>query len=104
MPYNFKITLPGNQRATLFAMTKPESDEMECALIALKADYVIQGPKWIGGSLQMTPAAHEVLNRLAPVQTIPAVSLGDVLREFLLDSIEGIVGMDRDSIAQPNCI
>jgi hypothetical protein len=104
MAYNFKITFPGNQRATLFAMTKPESDDMERALIALKADYVIQGPKWIGGSFQMTPAAYEALARLAPVQTSPAVSLGDVPRKFPLDSRKGIVGVDCDSIAQPNCV
>ena len=77
---------------------------MERVLIALKADYVIQGPKWIGGSFQMTPAAHETLNRLAPIQTIPAVSLDDVPRKFPIESIEGIVTVDCGSIAQPNCV
>jgi hypothetical protein len=104
MAYNFKITFPGNQRATLFAVTQAESEDMERALIALKADYVIQGPKWIGGSFLMTPAAHEALDRLAPVPTNSAVSLGDVLRKFPLDSLKGIVGVDRDSVAQPNCV
>ncbi len=51
---------------TLIALTKPEADDMESALIKLKADYVVQGPKWIGGSFQMTPAAHEALDRLCP--------------------------------------
>jgi hypothetical protein len=77
---------------------------MERAVIALKADYVIQEPKWIGGSFQMTPAAHEALDRLAPVRTGRAVSLGDVLRKFPLDSLDGIVGVDRNLIAQPNCV
>jgi hypothetical protein len=104
MAYIFKITFPGNQKATLFASTKAESDDMERALIASQADYVIQAPKWIGGSFQMTPAAHEALNRLAPVQSSSAVSLDDVLRKFPLDSLDGIAGVDRDSIAQPNCV
>ena len=107
MTYNFKIVFPGDRRATLFALTKPEADAMERTLIALKADYVIQGPTWIGGSFQMTPAAHEALARLAPgykPSPIPTVLLGDVPRKFPLDSLKGIVALDRDSITQPNSV
>ena len=37
MPYNFRIAFPGNQRVTLCAFTKNESDDVERALIALQA-------------------------------------------------------------------
>ena len=66
MPYSFKISFPGNQRATLCADTKAEADAMERALIELRADYVIVASRWIGGSFRMTPAAREALDRLAP--------------------------------------
>lgn len=73
MPYTFKILFPGSQRVTLCAQTRTEADGMERALIELSADFVIVGPKWIGGCLGMTPAAHEALDRLSPVhQTGPA--------------------------------
>jgi hypothetical protein len=97
MAYNFKITFPGGQRVTLSVLSQTEADDMERALIVLKADYVIKGPKWIGGSFQMTPAAHEVLDRMAPVQTIATVSLADVPSKFTLDRIENIVGVNLDS-------
>lgn len=105
MPYTFKIAFPGNQRATLCALTNTEADDMERALITLQADYVIVGPKWLGGSFRMTPAAHEALDRLAPLQRSgPTLSLGDVLRKCMIDSVGGIVGVDRDSITQPDCV
>ena len=53
---------------TLSAGTKSEADDMEHALITLQADYVIVGPESIGGSFRMNPAAHQVLDRLAPRQ------------------------------------
>jgi len=67
MPHTFKITFPGNQRATLCAQTRTEADVMGRALTELKADFVIVGPTWIGGSFGMTPDAHQALDRLAPV-------------------------------------
>ena len=45
MPYFFKISFPGNPIVTLCAATKTEADDMERALITLKADYVIVGPE-----------------------------------------------------------
>src|ERR1035438_9593363 len=68
MPYSFKISFPSHPILTLCAPTKNEADNMEKALITLKADYVIVGPEWIGASFQMKPAAHQVLDRLAPRQ------------------------------------
>jgi putative salt-induced outer membrane protein YdiY len=68
MVYSFKISFPGSPRVTLRAATKNEADAMERALITLKSDYVIVGPEWIGGSFRMTTAAHQVLDRLAPLQ------------------------------------
>jgi hypothetical protein len=68
MPYSFKIVFPSNPIVTLCAPTKNEADNMERALITLQADYVIVGPNSIGGSFQMNPAAHQVLDRLAPRQ------------------------------------
>lgn len=73
MPYTFKITFPDVQNVTLCAQTRIEADGMERALIELSADFVIVGPKWIGGCFGMTPAAHEALDRLSAVyQTGPA--------------------------------
>ena len=68
VPYTFKIAFPGSQHVTLRASSKTEADVMELALCRLNADYVIEGPGWTGGSLQMTPAAHRALARLAPVE------------------------------------
>jgi hypothetical protein len=48
-----------------------EADDMELALITLQADYAIVGPEWIGGSFQMTPAAHQVLDRLPRYEAVP---------------------------------
>jgi hypothetical protein len=68
MSYSFKISFPSNPIVTLCAANKNEADNMESALITLQADYVIVGPNSIGGSFQMTPVAHQVLDRLAPRQ------------------------------------
>lgn len=105
MAYEFRITFPGNQRVTLCAATENESDDMERALSALNADYVLVAPNWIGGSFQMTPAAHEALDRLAPLQrrnTTPLI--GDVLRKCALDCFAGVIGVDRDAIPQPDSV
>ena len=59
------------------AATKTEADNMERALITLQADYVIVGPNSIGGSFQMTPVAHQVLDRLAPRQRSAPLCHGD---------------------------
>src|SRR5437016_1888030 len=104
MAYNFKITFPGGQRVTLSVLSQTEADDTERALIVLKADYVVKGPKWIGGSFQMTAAAHEILDRLAPVQTISTVSLGDVPSKFPLDDFENIVGVNLGATTQPDCV
>ena len=68
MPYTFKIAFPGSQNVTLRASSKTDADVMELALGRLNADYVIEGPEWIGGSFRMTPAAHRALERFAPVE------------------------------------
>jgi hypothetical protein len=66
MPYAFRIAFPGNPTVTLCAATKAEADDMERALITLGADYVFRTRNWVGGSFKMTPATHDVLDRLAP--------------------------------------
>lgn len=105
MPYEFKITFPGNQRVTLCATTKNESDDVERALITLNVDYVIVGPRWIGGSFRMTPAAHDALDRLFPVKRSGSdLSLGNLLSKCALDSLGGVVGVDCDAIPQPDCV
>ena len=76
MQYSFKISFPGNPIVTLCAATKNEADDMERALITLKSDYVIVGPEWIGGSFQMTPAAHQSLDRVAPLRRSGTHSVG----------------------------
>jgi hypothetical protein len=59
----------------------------------------------VRGSFQMTPAAHQVLDRLALLRSsAPTSSLGDVHRKRALDSLCGIVGSDRGSISQPDCV
>jgi hypothetical protein len=89
MPYSFKISFPSNPIVTLCAATKDEADNMERALITLQADYVIVGPEWIGGSFQMTPAAHQSLDRLAPLQRSGTHSIGRGL--FAVVTLKGII-------------
>jgi hypothetical protein len=76
MAYTFTIKYPGKETEALYIQDLTEANETERALSSSPADYVIQAPKWVGGSCVMTPAAYEVLNRLAAVKTAAPVSLG----------------------------
>ena len=97
MPYTFKISFPDGQRATLCAQSKTDADDIARALIAKNADFVIETRKWIGGSLRMTPAAYEALERLARVdKTRHGLSLGDVLCKCKLHCVGGGVRLDRE--------
>ena len=98
MPYSFKISFPSNPIVTLCAPTKTEADNMERALITLQADYVIVGPNSIGGSFQMTPVAHQILDRLAPRQRSGPHSVGRWL--FAMVTLKGIITGLRTRVGQ----
>jgi hypothetical protein len=101
MPYSFKISFPSNPIVTLCAATKTEADNMERALITLQADYVIVGPNSIGGSFQMTPVAHQVLDRLAPRQRSGPHSVMVTLKG-IITGLKTPEGQRRGSVSAKN--
>jgi hypothetical protein len=62
---------------------------MERALITLQADYAIVGQNSIGGCFQMTPASHQVFDRLAPLQRSGPDFVGRWL--FAVVTLKGII-------------
>jgi hypothetical protein len=66
MAYHFTINFSGNAPVHLTAETAEESERMQAALAALKANYVIRAEGWIGGSFQMTAEDRKLLDRLVP--------------------------------------
>jgi hypothetical protein len=105
MQFTFKIVYPNQQTATLGARTETEADALARALIESDADFVIVGPKWIGGSFRMTPAAHQALDRLCSLHKNGVrVPLPDVGRKCDCNSVGGGARFDLHPVAQLNCV
>src|ERR1700682_4434941 len=84
MAHTLRIVPDKQMVARLNAPTKTKFDDMERALVASNADYVIEGPKWIGASFGMTPEAHEVFKRLGSSRDHrSAPKLAGAPREFV---------------------